>query len=59
MEFNIQLYNALLRVKLENGDAFEPAEVLNDIEVKRQLLPNRVCFLTIIIIQRVTGVILY
>jgi len=42
VEFNIQLYNALLRVKLENGEAFAPVEVLNDIEVQRQLVPNRV-----------------
>jgi len=43
-EFNIQLYNALLRVKLENEAAFSPAEVLSDIEVQRQLVPNRVGF---------------
>jgi len=42
VEFNIQLYNALLRVKLENGEAFAPAEALDDIEVQRQLIPNRV-----------------
>jgi len=45
VEFNIQLYNALLRVKLENGEGFAPAEVLNDIEMQRQLVPNRVCLL--------------
>lgn len=42
MELNIQLYNALLRVKLENGEAFDPASVLSEIETQKQLMPNRV-----------------
>ena len=51
-EFNIQLYNALLRVKLENGEAFVPAEVLNDIEVQKQLVPNRVGYGTLILYKK-------
>ena len=46
-EFNIQVCNALLRVKLENGEAFTPAEALSDIEGRRQLIPNRVGFSTV------------
>jgi len=50
VEFNIQVCNALLRVKLENGEAFTPAEALSDIEQKRQLIPNRVGFVTVTVV---------
>jgi len=50
VEFNIQLYNALLRVKLENGEAFAPVDILSDIEVQRQLVPNRVSSVTTMIV---------
>jgi len=53
VEYSIQLYNALLRVKLENGDAFSPVEVLDDIEVKKQLIPNRVS--TVILYKMLLG----
>ena len=32
VEFNIQICNALLRVRLENGESFTPVEALSDIE---------------------------
>jgi len=48
VEYNIQIYNALLRVKLENGQAFVPSEALNDIEMQRQLVPNRVGFVSLL-----------
>jgi len=47
VEFNIQICNALLRVRLENGEDFSPTEALSDIEGQRQLVPNRVGFVTV------------
>ena len=54
VEHSIQLCNALLRVKLENGESFSPVEVLNDIEMQRQLVPNRVCSVTVMIVSEVS-----
>ena len=43
-EMNIQLYNAMLRTKLENNQTFSPVEVLTDLENVKQLVPNKVRF---------------
>jgi hypothetical protein len=43
VDFNIQMYNALLKAKLENGQTFSPVDMLTEIEVTKQLVPNRVC----------------
>jgi len=39
---NVQMMNTVLKVKLENGQSFSPAEVLAEMENKRSLEPNRV-----------------
>jgi len=36
------MYNALLKAKLENGQSFSPVDMLTEIEVTKQLVPNRV-----------------
>lgn len=41
-EVNVQVYNAMLRVKLENKQPFSPVEVLSELEMEKHLLPNRV-----------------
>ena len=44
VDVNIQVFNTMLRVRLENEQSFSPSQVLAEIETQRQLIPNRVLF---------------